>query len=74
MTSLSLYTKLETLPSELKEEAKNFIEKLIEKSKDRKKGSAPEEKHRERVFGALKGKIHLSEDFDAPLDAFKEYM
>ena len=74
MTSLSLYTKLETLPSELKEEAKNFIEKLIEKSKDRIKGSEQKEKPQKRVFGALKGKIHLSEDFDAPLDEFKDYM
>jgi hypothetical protein len=25
-------------------------------------------------FGCLKGKIHMSADFDAPLDDFKEYM
>jgi hypothetical protein len=25
-------------------------------------------------FGCLKGKIHLAEDFDAPLDDFKDYM
>ena len=24
--------------------------------------------------GMLKGKIHMSDDFDAPLDDFKEYM
>jgi len=25
-------------------------------------------------FGSLKGKIHLSADFDAPLSDFQEYM
>lgn len=74
MTSLSLYTKLETLPTELKEEAKIFIEHLIDKSKHKEKGSNQKEKLQKRVFGALKGKIHLSEDFDAPLDEFKDYM
>ncbi len=28
----------------------------------------------ERELGKYKGKIHLSEDFNAPLDDFKEYM
>jgi hypothetical protein len=71
MTSLTLYTKLETLPSEEKEEAKMFIEKLIEKTKN-KKGIEPQKELPKRVFGSLKGKIHLSKDFDAPLDDFKE--
>lgn len=71
MTSLSLYTKLETLPSELKDEAKKFIENLVEKSR-KKKGSIPQKPSPK--FGGLKGKIHLSDDFDEPLDDFKEYM
>ena len=70
MASLSLYTKLETLPPALKEEAKNFIEYLVDKT--RKKNS--ESKSEKPLFGSLKGKIHLSEDFDAPLDEFKDYM
>lgn len=74
MTSLSLYTKLETLPSDLKEEAKNFIEKLIDKSKDKEKHSGQKVKLQKREFGALKGKIHLSADFDEPLEEFKDYM
>lgn len=36
MTSQSLYTKLESLPPALKEETKNFIEFLVEKSKKKK--------------------------------------
>ena len=70
MTSLSLYTKIETLPPNLKEEAIKFIEYLVEKS-NKKNSQSKKEKP---VFGSLKGKIHLSEDFDAPMDDFKEYM
>lgn len=69
MTSLSPYTKIETLPPDLKEEAKVFIESLL---KRKNKRSAP--KPQKPVFGSLKGKIHLSKDFDAPLDVFKDYM
>ncbi|MBC6366979.1 DUF2281 domain-containing protein [Algoriphagus sp. AK58] len=71
MTSLSLYTKLETLPTELKEEAKKFIESLLKKNQ---KNSGIEPKKPSPKFGGLKGKIHLSADFDEPLDDFQEYM
>lgn len=27
-----------------------------------------------RAFGSLKGKIKISEDFDAPIDDFRDYM
>lgn len=73
MTSLSLYTKLETLPADLKKEAKNYIEKLIEKTKN-KQESNNNKKIANRVFGSLKGQIHLSDDFDDPLEDFKDYM
>ena len=29
---------------------------------------------REDMFGSMKGKMWMSDDFDAPLDDFKEYM
>ncbi len=29
---------------------------------------------REGFIGCMKGTIHMTEDFDAPLDDFKEYM
>jgi len=36
---------------------------------------APVEVHRgKRVFGSAKGMIHMADDFDAPLEDFKEYM
>ncbi len=73
MTSPSLYTIIETLPEKLKLEVKSFIEKLIEKSKS--ETFSNETKNRgKRAFGSLKGKISLTEDFDAPLEDFKSYM
>jgi hypothetical protein len=74
MASFSLYTKLETLPSALKEEAKNFIEYLVDKTKKGKKEPKSNKNSNVPSFGSLKGKIHLSDDFDAPLDEFKDYM
>lgn len=64
MTSLTLYTKLETLPSDLKKEASDFIELLVLKNGNAKKAN----KKVKPKFGSLKGKITLFEDFDAPLD------
>ena len=54
MTSLSIYTKLESLPPQLKKEAISFIDSLLKKSnkKDANKKRVP-------VFGYAKGKIHL---------------
>ena len=31
-------------------------------------------KSRDEMFGALRGKYKIADDFDAPLDDFKEYM
>ncbi len=73
MTSLSLYTKLENLSPELKKEAKRFIEKLLDSQKKEKNGHK-KSTLKKRAFGSLQNKIHLSEDFDAPLDEFNEYM
>ena len=67
MSNLSLFTKLETLPSNLKQEVADFIDFLTEKSAQKKKKITPK-------FGSAKGKIKMSADFDAPLDDFKEYM
>ena len=67
MADLTLYTKLETLPPDLKSEVNDFVDFLIEKSAKKKKVIVPQ-------FGCAKGKIHLSADFDEPLEDFKEYM
>jgi prevent-host-death family protein len=32
------------------------------------------ELRKKKPWGSYKGKIHMTEDFDAPLDEFKDYM
>ncbi len=57
------------LPNDLINKKIEFIafpieeEKVVEKRKTKSSG-----------YGTLKGKIHMSDDFDEPLDDFKEYM
>jgi hypothetical protein len=36
--------------------------------------AAEPERKKERKFGCAKGQFQMAEDFDAPLDDFKEYM
>lgn len=67
MNGLSIYTKFETLPANLKQEVSDFIDFLAQKSSTKTKKTIP-------VFGSAKGKIKLAPDFDALLEDFKDYM
>jgi len=66
MTASMLYTKISTLPPSMIKEVNDFVEFL--KSKQKKN------KIKERKFGCAKGLIVMHDDFDAPLEDFKEYM
>jgi hypothetical protein len=59
-----LYGKIESLPVEMQKEVSLFADFLLSKTSHT---AIPK-------FGSLKGKIHLSNDFDDPLSDFKEYM
>jgi len=59
-----LYGKIESLPVEMQKEVSLFADFLLSKTSHT---TIPK-------FGSLKGKIHLSADFDAPLSDFNEYM
>ncbi len=67
MSNTTLLEKYETLPDVLKFEASLFIDFLLFKSE-----KIYEQK--QRVPGFLKGKISITEDFDEPLEEFKDYM
>ncbi len=67
MTTASMYSKIQLLPDEVKQEVSDFIDFLVERKGIKKEKAIPQ-------FGSLKGKIHMADDFDAPLDEFKEYM
>jgi hypothetical protein len=67
MTTISLYTKISSLPENLRIEANDFIDFLVSKKKSSRSKKI-------RKAGFLKGKIEISHDFNEPLDDFKEYM
>ncbi len=72
MENLLLCSKLKQLPENLKSEVLDFIDFLLSKSKASKKSSSP--KSSSPKFGSAKGMIIMKDDFDEPVDDFKEYM
>jgi hypothetical protein len=61
-----------TMPEPLKQELLHYAKYLIENySKDITSAQTPQKK---RKAGLLKGKIWMSNDFDEPLEDFKDYM
>jgi hypothetical protein len=67
MTNTSLKLEINSLPIELRNEVALFVEFLKQKSK-------VDSTKKEREFGFAKGKINLSEDFDDPIEDFKDFM
>ena len=67
MTATMLYTKINALPPSMIKEVDDFVEFLKTKQKEK-------EKVKERKFGCAKGLMVMHDNFDAPLDDFKEYM
>ncbi|HRQ85632.1 MAG TPA: DUF2281 domain-containing protein [Flavobacteriales bacterium] len=68
MSSADLLIKINSLPEDVRKQVSDFIEFLLAR-----KGK-PETPRKKRVAGLMKGEIHIADDFDAPLDDFKEYM
>lgn len=68
MDAVSFYNKFESLPSNLKKEAMEYLEKLFSKNNSEEKSKTVSKR------GTLKGKIVIHADFDEPLEDFKEYM
>lgn len=67
MSTIELYSKLDLLPENLKTEVSDFIDFLISKTQ------LPQNKPKAK-FGSAKGFYEMKDDFDEPLDDFKEYM
>lgn len=65
METTFIIQKIEKLSETHKIELSRFIDSLIEQEKTEKKP---------RIAGFLKGSISISEDFDEPLEDFKDYM
>lgn len=78
MTTAQLLQTYNSLPDSLKKEVEHYLEFLAQKVSSPENSvleSKVEYVKKERGgYGVLKGKIKMSDDFDAPLDEFKEYM
>ena len=61
--------KLQQMPESLQQELLTYAEFLLAKHQQE-----PSKKDKELKFGMMKGTFKMSDDFDAPLDDFKEYM
>ena len=71
MDNVLLYSKLATLPENMKSEVSDFIDFLLNKAKKDKKIVATASKPK---FGNAKWMFEIRADFDEPLEDFKEYM
>jgi hypothetical protein len=70
MDNALLYSKLASLPENLKSEVADFIEFLLNKAKKNK----PEKNKPKPVFGSGKGMFKINPGFNEPLDDHKDYM
>ncbi|WP_428657458.1 type II toxin-antitoxin system VapB family antitoxin [Runella sp.] len=68
MSIVDLVAKIEKLPAEKLAELEDLVDSWMRKQ------SLDEPQEKRPVFGSFKGKIVMSDDFDEPLDEFKEYM
>jgi len=68
MTETILLEKIKQLPESYKEELYTFVEQL------EKKAIINKSERKTPKFGSLKGVFKMSDDFDEPLEDFKEYM
>jgi len=67
MNTVEVLSKFEALPPKLQMEVSDFMDFLIDKFVKSNRKIIPK-------FGSAKGKIRLSDDFDQPLEDFKDYM
>lgn len=77
METLDLHRSIDQLPPELQHKVADYVAYLRFQQTHQNPASLTAEeirRRREAGFGALKGKIRMADDFDEPLDDFKEYM
>jgi hypothetical protein len=69
-TTAAFFDKLDVLPISQQQVLLEFAEYLV-----RKYGKPDSDKKKKRKVGTLKGfLVYMADDFNAPLDDFKEYM
>ena len=77
METLDLHKAIDQLPLSLQVKVADYVAFLKHQQTHGRVGAPTHEQvraARRAVFGVLKGKVRMADDFDAPLDDFKEYM
>ena len=77
MTTAQLIQTYNGLPDALKKEVDHYLEYIAQKVAQETKAQEPKPdyKIKERgAYGSMKGMFKMSDDFDAPLEDFKDYM
>ncbi|KQM66405.1 hypothetical protein ASE74_08350 [Pedobacter sp. Leaf216] len=69
MNQLHILEKINMMPIAYQQEVEDFIDFILQKKVNKKN-----EEKQQRKLGLLKGKMKMSEDFNAPLDDFRDYM
>jgi hypothetical protein len=72
MSVATLEKKISLLPVEKQKEVQDFVDFLL--TKLNKENAEASNEVRKSGFGALKGMFVMSDDFDEPLEDFKDYM
>ncbi|MFZ1693039.1 MAG: DUF2281 domain-containing protein [Flavobacteriales bacterium] len=70
MSSLDLFLRVSNLPESIRKQVVDFIESIQRKTEKPEKPDVLGP----RPLGLMKGKIWISDDFNAPLDDLKPYM
>lgn len=72
-TDVALFAKINTLPPELKTDVLKYVDFLLfAQTKENEKNATEAKKTPKAGFGRVQ--YVMSDDFDAPLDDFAEYM
>ena len=69
-----LLHKVESLPEESRKEVENFVDFVLHKQKYQQPLLEEPKSSYELFKGSMKGFFKVSDDFNEPLDDFKEYM
>ncbi|MEH3116019.1 type II toxin-antitoxin system VapB family antitoxin [Pedobacter terrae] len=69
MDQFHILEKIKMIPVAYQQEVEDFIDLILQKN-DLKRS----EKKSNRKIGLLKGKMKMSDDFNSPLQDFKDYM
>ncbi len=69
MSNADLFLKINSLPEDVRKQVLELIDRLMKDRTPKQERQLPK-----RKLGLLKGKIKISDDFDAPLDDMKDYM